>query len=130
MINNIVSHKGWNMRVPTRDDLNKLVSDYGAESYCGALPGREYVAHSALMAAIDSIYAELDAALAQSGAYLRRLNVVSNHKDIYESALLAIRDSSKCACDNCAEWCDGVDISAKAISLVDFSIENPGEPIS
>ena len=43
-----------------RKEIERLVSEYGAESYAGALPGREYAAHGALMAAIDSLFAALE----------------------------------------------------------------------
>ena len=44
-----------------RKEIERLVSEYGAESYAGALPGREYTAHGALMAAIDSLFDALEA---------------------------------------------------------------------
>ena len=38
-----------------RKEIERLVGEYGAESYAGALPGREYAAYGALMAAIDAL---------------------------------------------------------------------------
>ena len=43
-----------------RKEIERLVSEYGAESYAGALPGREYKAHGVLMAAIDSLFDALE----------------------------------------------------------------------
>ena len=42
-----------------RKEIERLVSEYGAESYAGALPGRQHEAYPALMSAIDALLADL-----------------------------------------------------------------------
>ena len=47
----------------TLQEIKQLVSEYGAESYSGGLPGREYVAYDVLIAAIREVVEERDRAI-------------------------------------------------------------------
>ena len=126
----------WNRCKEAADELERLQTELESHAWeispamAQAKIDQLNAANAALRSEADALRVdaerlsrELNEALLQADAYLRRLNVVADERDNFAEALIAIKSTSKCACQSGGEWCDGIDIASRVLAATGAALE-------